>query len=63
MANKVRYTVALPGSVATVFNTLSSAESMSKPEVLRRALNLYQLVYNTVIKGKNIFVLQMKMEK
>ncbi len=51
MAEKVKYTVALPKSVADALDQLSDAESMSKPETLRRAIGLYYRIYFEVIKA------------
>lgn len=48
---KVKYTVALPKSVADALDELSDEESMSKPETLRRAILLYHQIYHSVIKG------------
>lgn len=52
MAEKIRYTMALPKQVSDSLEELSNEESMSKPEILRRAIALYYRVYNDVIKGK-----------
>jgi hypothetical protein len=52
MADKIKYTVALPKKVADALEELSDAESMSKPETLRRAIALYHHIYQEVIKGK-----------
>lgn len=49
---KVKYTVALPQSVSDALEELSLAESMSKPETLRRAIALYHRIYFDVIQKK-----------
>jgi hypothetical protein len=51
MADKVRYTMALPKQVSESLEELAEKESMSKPEILRRAIALYYRVYNDVIQG------------
>lgn len=53
MADKIKYTVALPKSVADALEELSTTDSMSKPEILRRAIALYYRLYFDVIKGKS----------
>jgi len=47
---KVKYTFALPASVAQRLEELSDLESMSKPETLRRAIALYSYIYREVIE-------------
>lgn len=47
---KVKYTVALPVKIAKKLEELSVAESMSKPETLRRAISLYSYIYREVVQ-------------
>lgn len=38
---KVRYTVVLPSKIASILEVLSTEKGMTKAEVLRRALTIY----------------------
>ena len=50
---KTKYTVSLPNKVAEKLDSLAIAESMSKPETLRRAIALYSFVYKEVLEQNN----------
>ncbi len=50
---KIKYTVSLPVKIAEKLEELSSAESMSKPETLRRAIALYSFIYKEVFEENN----------
>lgn len=52
-SGKVKYTVTLPNKIAEKIDDISSDECISKPEVIRRAVSLYNYLYRDVVVNEN----------
>lgn len=55
--NKTKYTVALPKEISTMLDNISNQLIMSKPEVLRRCIGIYDYLLSEKMKGSKVFIL------
>lgn len=53
-----KYTVTLPPKVEKALEEISKEESVSKPEIMRRAIALYHCLYKETTKGGDTFILE-----
>lgn len=55
MAERVKFTVALPQQAAKILDDRVEVENRLKPEILRRALHVYDLFTKHADEGGKIF--------
>jgi len=53
---KVKYTFALPEDTANKLNELSKLDSMSKPGVMRKAMEVYYFIHSEKKNGMKFFM-------
>jgi len=55
---KVRYNITLPGKFEGILDSLSDQENISKAEVIRKALVLYDYLFREAIQKNNKIVIR-----
>lgn len=53
---KIKYTIALPSKISDKLESLCIEDSMSKPEVLRRAITLYSYIHRVVDEDNKLCI-------
>jgi len=51
--DKVKYTVTFPEKISNMIDEMSEKDSVSKPEIMRRAISLYWYIQNEVEPSGN----------
>ncbi len=59
----VRYTMQFPENVASTLEQLSHIKSLSKAEILRRSLAIYDYLYREACSGCKIYLKKGKLER
>ena len=54
--SKVRYAIALPSKFDGILESLSASEEVSKVEIIRRAIVLYDYLILAVNRGAHLFI-------